>query len=176
MSSDAGYRTLTPDDAPALYDAIVETLDDLKRVCTWPHLPLSVESQRTWLEQCAEKQARGERIEYGLFEGDRLLLTTAFTATGPQEAEVGYWTRRSAQRQGLTKTAVSTLCTAIFDGTPIIHLHAQCNTNNVASRRILESCGFTYTGDKPVDLPAPEIIAGGYDPCPTRALYALEQE
>ena len=55
---------------------------------------------------------------------------------------LGYWVAREHWGRGLATRAVR----AFLDELPARPLHATVATDNVASRRVLEKCGFTNLG------------------------------
>ena len=64
----------------------------------------------------------------------------AFPSDG--ELHLGYWIARELWGRGLATRAV---CAFVAD-LPARPLHATVTTGNVASRRVLEKCGFTDLG------------------------------
>jgi RimJ/RimL family protein N-acetyltransferase len=61
---------------------------------------------------------------------------------GPDEREVTYWIGRSHWGKGIATAALNAFLTI----DPTRPLHARVAYDNVASRRVLEKCGFRVTG------------------------------
>lgn len=57
-------------------------------------------------------------------------------------AEIGYWLSESCWGQGIVTDAVSSLVPVAFEEFEIVRLQAGIFSNNPASMRVLEKCGF----------------------------------
>jgi RimJ/RimL family protein N-acetyltransferase len=60
-----------------------------------------------------------------------------------RSAEIGYWLSESYWGQGIVTDAVSALVPVAFGRYNIVRLQAGIFSNNPASMRVLEKCGFT---------------------------------
>jgi len=63
-----------------------------------------------------------------------------------QSISIGYWIGAPYSRQGLMTSAVSSVIPFAFDTLGFHRLEAACLPSNVASRKLLENCGFQYEG------------------------------
>jgi ribosomal-protein-alanine N-acetyltransferase len=61
-------------------------------------------------------------------------------------AEVGYALSHSYQRRGLMRRALAGFVEEVFLTTRVERLEARCSVDNLASRRVLEACGFSLEG------------------------------
>ena len=106
--------------------------------------------------------------------GDALVLAATTKAKGrpvvglvsaaveePGEIEFGYLIAPAYAGRGFATEMVRAMVDAVFNLTEARALVANSRTINPASRRVLEKCGFAYTGTGPKDLPA----RGGQHPC-----------
>jgi RimJ/RimL family protein N-acetyltransferase len=59
-----------------------------------------------------------------------------------RSAEIGYWLSESLWRKGIMTDAVLSLVPVAFKRYPIVRLQAGIFSNNPASMRVLEKCGF----------------------------------
>ena len=59
------------------------------------------------------------------------------------DRQVTYWIDRAQWGRGLATAALS----ALLDAVPERPLHARAAADNTGSRRVLEKCGFTVTGE-----------------------------
>ena len=59
------------------------------------------------------------------------------------QREVGYWLGREYWGRGIATRALA----AFLDQVPLRPLHAYVARHNIASRRVLEKCGFTVVGE-----------------------------
>jgi ribosomal-protein-alanine N-acetyltransferase len=72
-------------------------------------------------------------------------LYLALTRVGRQ-CRLGYWLVPAARRQGLGSSAVRLISRWVLTRTEVYRLVAEVHPENVASRRLLEKCGFTLEG------------------------------
>ena len=106
--------------------------------------------------------------------GDALVLAATTKAKGrsvvglvsaqveePGEVEFGYTIGPAYAGRGYATEMVAAMIDAVFNLTEARALVANSRTINPASRRVLEKCGFVFTGTGLKDLPA----RGGKHPC-----------
>ena len=60
-----------------------------------------------------------------------------------RSAEIGYWLSESLWKKGIVTDAVRALVPVAFNHYDIVRLEAGIFSNNLASMRVLEKCGFT---------------------------------
>ena len=82
-------------------------------------------------------------------------------AAGTHEVEIGYLIAPSQTGRGYATEAVGTLLDAVFNLSEARVATATSRVGNVASRRVLEKCGFTCLDTGLKNLPA----RGGLHPC-----------
>lgn len=63
-----------------------------------------------------------------------------------QSISVGYWIGAPFSRLGLMTSALGAVIPFVFDTLGFRRLEAACLPSNVASRRLLEKCGFQHEG------------------------------
>ena len=61
-------------------------------------------------------------------------------------AEIGYGILESYQNQGFATEAVQAVVTWAFGESDVMAIEAETDANNIASRRVLEKCGFEPNG------------------------------
>ena len=67
--------------------------------------------------------------------------------TGPNRStEIGYWMGRAFQRQGFMEETLAAVLHFAFEQKSLSRVEAACLPDNVASRKLLEKCGFHYEG------------------------------
>lgn len=86
-----------------------------------------------------------------------------------KSAELGYWLAPAFWKRGIMTEAVRLICRKGFDACGIIRIYAEPFAENIASRRVLEKCGFVLEG-----ILSKSIYKGGVfrDSC----IYALLSE
>lgn len=93
---------------------------------------------------------------------DRLVVgLTSATVSAAGEIELGFMVAPSAWSKGFATEAVRAHIEALFSLTRTERLVANARANNLASRRVLEKCGFAYAGSGLDLLPA----RGGMHAC-----------
>ena len=66
---------------------------------------------------------------------------------GPAQAgTVGYWIGEASARQGFMREALNGVANYAFTTLDLSRLESACLPENVASRAVLEKCGFKYEG------------------------------
>jgi ribosomal-protein-alanine N-acetyltransferase len=63
-----------------------------------------------------------------------------------QTASLGYWAGQMHAGQGYTTAAVRAVVRYAFEDLDLHRVEAACQPDNIASRRVLEKCGFTQEG------------------------------
>jgi len=82
-------------------------------------------------------------------EDDTLLgaITLDNIRRGPAQAgTLGYWIGAAHARQGYMREAIAALVHHAFERQDLSRVEAACLPENIASRRLLENCGFKYEG------------------------------
>jgi RimJ/RimL family protein N-acetyltransferase len=74
--------------------------------------------------------------------------------SGEGEATLGYWLAKPYWKQGLTSEAVRSLLGLAAQVAGLKRVHAVVRAGNLASRRLLEACGFESVGSGLVPSPA----------------------
>jgi len=145
-------RPYTVDDAPALHEAIIESLDHLRPWMPWVALePLTLEQRADWVA--------GATDAIGVFlDDDR----TVVGGTGlhdrlndPAGREIGYWVRAGWTGRGIATSAARQMIERAFaiDGVTFVEIHH--DKANLASRRVPEKLGFTLIRERKDGITAP---------------------
>jgi RimJ/RimL family protein N-acetyltransferase len=156
-------RCWKPDDAPALTDAIVESLSELRPWMPWA------------LTEPEDVEAKAERLRgfRALFDQDKALLYGMFDPAGTMvlgsigmhdrigagAREIGYWVRTSHTRKGLATEAVAALCRMGFKMLDLRAIEIHCHPENYASAAIPRKLGFAHLVTIPRCIPNRETGA-----------------
>lgn len=74
-------------------------------------------------------------------------ITISNIRRGPsRSASLGYWVGEPHARQGFMRDAVERVARFAYDDMKLVRLEAACLESNVASRALLERCGFQSEG------------------------------
>jgi ribosomal-protein-alanine N-acetyltransferase len=146
-------RVATLDDAAALADAQLRNREHLRpweprRSEEW----FTAAAQAERLEGQLERQERGEVVPWLMVEGDRVVgaITLTDIVPGPfRSAALGYWVDAEAVGKGLATAAVRTVAEIADSELRLHRIEASTQTDNVASQRVLDKCGFTQIGTAP---------------------------
>lgn len=142
-----------PGDGAMLCDAITESLTDLRRFLSalpWVAAEPSPAASEAW---CRRSQANFlARTDLPFLMRDaatgRVLGACGLHRPDWQvpKLEVGYWCRTSVQGQGWVTRAVTALTQYAFTHVQAVRVELVTDTENAASRRVAERCGFTLEG------------------------------
>lgn len=148
-SSGLSLHAPRPQDAPALVDAITESLPELKRFMPWAHFENTVDSQYTRLAGLAAAYWRGDEYVLNVFEDHRILGCIGLhrRAMNDRAVELGYWVRTSAAGRGVATLAGQMAVLMAFDLFDCRRVQCGYDTANVASARVAAKIGFRVEGD-----------------------------
>ncbi|MCW5681824.1 MAG: GNAT family N-acetyltransferase [Xanthobacteraceae bacterium] len=129
-------------------DGIVELANNprvAEMTATIPH-PYTREDAESWLEKV--NSGRGHSMVVFAKEETRVLAGVAgFGHRGEEHIpEIGYWIGEPFWGRGYATEASRALIDHAFSETDIDALNAACRIQNAASRRVIEKCGFQWTG------------------------------
>jgi len=158
-------RRLRAEDAGALFDAVTESLDELR-----PWMPWAADYGRASAEEYLAGSVRdwdeGTAYNYAIATvvpgGSALAgIIGLMSRCGPGGLEIGYWVRSAYTGRGLATAATAALVGQAFglpgvDWVEIVH-----DELNVASGQIPRKLGFTETGRRPLDIRPPSGTGTG---------------
>jgi RimJ/RimL family protein N-acetyltransferase len=140
-------------DGPQVYEAVGESLSELRSFLSalpWVAGEQSAANSEAWCRNSASNFIARRDMPFLIFErgSGRLLAVTGLHRMewAVPKADVGYWCRTSAARQGVVSEAVDALVRVAFDTLRMERLEIITDERNVASRRVAERCGFEFEG------------------------------
>jgi RimJ/RimL family protein N-acetyltransferase len=110
-----------------------------------PH-PYGVDDARAWIESLAEEESGWTFAVVAKSEGGALVGACGYGKRCEDEPEIGYWVGEPYWGRGYATEAVRALIDHLFTVTDLEAIAAGCRVTNLASRRVLERCGFQWTG------------------------------
>ena len=142
-------RRYTVDDALAVAEAVHESLAELGPWMPWAHAGYSADDSRVWLAVQVPAFDKGEAYEFAIVSAEGRYLggcgLNQIDAVN-RRANLGYWVRSSATRQGVATAAVRAAHEWGFEHTSLIRLEIVVAGGNVASRRVAEKAGAVREG------------------------------
>jgi len=137
------------DDVPALYEAVIESREDLAPWMPWCHPGYSIDDSRAWVELQIGNFAEGREYDFFIVSRtDRLLGGCGLNLLdrANRRANLGYWIRSSATGRGHVVSAVRQLVDWTFANTDFHRLEIIAAVGNVRSQRVAERAGAVREG------------------------------
>jgi ribosomal-protein-serine acetyltransferase len=142
-------RRFEVEDAPALHDAIIDSLEHLRPWMPWVALePLTLEQRVEWI--------RGAQESLGVFlDGVVVGGTGIHDRLGAGAREIGYWVRVGWTGRGIATEAARTMTerALALEGVTCVEIHH--DKANVASGRVPAKLGYTLVREVPDEITAP---------------------
>ena len=135
--------------APKLDDAkLVAKLANNRKIAEMtaliPH-PYGIDDARAWIESLAEESAWTFAI-CAKGENGALVGACGYGRRHDEEPEIGYWIGEPYWGRGYATESVRALIDHLFSVTDLDAVGCGCRVTNTASRRVIEKCGFQWTG------------------------------
>ncbi len=139
-------RCWHPEDAPALKDAIDNSLGQLREWVPWAmDEPSSIHTLATRLGAMRDDFVAGRDWAYAVFESgeSRLVGGAGLHPRGTTDhLEIGYWIRTDASGRGYATETAAALCEAAFVHTGVGRLEIHCDVENARSAAVAQRLGF----------------------------------
>jgi RimJ/RimL family protein N-acetyltransferase len=141
-------RPWRTEDAPALRDAVQESVASVGRWLPWCHDGYGLDEAQAWITHCREGWAADEHFAFGIFErhGGTLLGSVGLNQRNRihRNAALGYWVRQSRQGQGIAWQAARLAARFGFDTLGLVRIEIVALPDNHASRRTAEKTGARF--------------------------------
>lgn len=144
-----GIRPYRLDDDAAIVEAALESVADVQPWMPWCHPAYSIEESRAWLRVQVPAFAQQAAFEFAIVDADgRYLGGCGVNQLDPlnRRANLGYWVRSRAARQGAATAAVGLLHDWTFASTDLVRLEIVVAAGNAASQRVAEKAGAVREG------------------------------
>jgi len=139
-------------DGERIYEAVVETLDQLRAwpgSLPWAMVEPSATVSETFCRESAAAFIKRSTLVYLVFDhaGNFVASTSLHRIDwAVPKFEVGYWCRASRQHQGFMTEALAALMRYAFDGIGAQRVEAITDEQNLASRLLCEKVGMQLEG------------------------------
>lgn len=137
------------EDAPALHEAALASMAEIRPFLPWCHPDLTIGEIRAWIEAQVQAFEARTAFEFAILGEDGGYLGGCGLNqidSVYRRANLGYWVRTSATRRGVATAAVRQLVRWGFENTDLIRLEVVVSTKNVASLRTAEKAGAVREG------------------------------
>jgi RimJ/RimL family protein N-acetyltransferase len=141
-------RPYRADDAPALYQAARESIEDVFPWLAWCHPDYSMAEAVEWTRSKADPSTGGELVFAVVGPGDELLGGCGVNQISRihRFGNLGYWVRSSAAGRGVARAAVRLTAELVFGTTDLVRLEIVCAVGNRRSQRVAEAAGAVREG------------------------------
>jgi RimJ/RimL family protein N-acetyltransferase len=139
-------RPVCLEDAETVYASIRESIELLARWMDWCHAGYGREDSDAWIVATRSAWEAGGAYEFLVFErSGRHVGAVGLNQFNRENngANLGYWVRRSSQRQGFAVEAVRRIARFAFEEARFQRVEIVAAVDNVASRRVAERAGAT---------------------------------
>jgi len=137
------------DDAEAVVEAVRESIAELQPWMPWCHPGYSLTDSRSWLETQVPAFEQRTAFEFAILSAEgRYLGGCGLNQIDKanNRANLGYWVRSGATRQGAATSAVCKIRDWAFQTTDLIRLEIVVAVGNIASHRVAEKVGAVREG------------------------------
>ncbi|MFC5479310.1 GNAT family N-acetyltransferase [Massilia suwonensis] len=133
-------------DAKPIFEAYTQDFDVARYLVWRPHQSLS--ETEAFISSCMQGWASGQRRPYVLTrrEDDSIPIGMLEARFLPNGIDLGYVLQRSCWGAGLMKEAIVVLSDVALTLPECVRVQATCDTENLASARVLEKAGFVREG------------------------------
>jgi ribosomal-protein-serine acetyltransferase len=142
-------RRFEPDDAQGLWEAARESVAEVGRWLSWCHAGYSLDDAAGWIRSSQALVLEGSEYRFAIVGGDgRFLGVCGINQVNRANrfANLGYWVRTSATRQGAATAAVRQAAAFAFADTDLLRLEIVCAVGNDASQRVAARAGAVREG------------------------------
>jgi ribosomal-protein-serine acetyltransferase len=151
--SDGGRIALlpvTPEQTQALYEAIVDSRNDLAPWMEWLHPDYSISDTEQWVAHCRKAWEEDTMFAFNIVENRTHQMlggcSVAITSKPYRNGAIGYWVRSSRTKQGFATEAAGLLAQFGFAHLGLIRLEIITAADNLASQRVAEKAGALKEG------------------------------
>lgn len=141
-------RPWRAEDAPALCEAVRESVETVGRWLPWCHPEYGLGEAQAWVAHCQDGWAADEHYAFGVFERatGTLLGSVGLNQRNRthRSAAMGYWVRRSRQGEGVAPQAARLAARFGFEALELIRIELVVLPDNHASRRVAERSGARF--------------------------------
>ncbi len=150
-------RPFMAGDGPALYEALVESVEELKIWNPWARCSLTPEGAEENVRRFYADYILRQALHFGIYRRHRLVGVCGLARFKWEipSCSLGYWLRSTEYKKGYATEAANALTRYAFDQLKIRRLVIECDDENLKSAAVAERLFFTLEG-KGVGLAPPK--------------------
>lgn len=149
-NSNYSLRPCQVSDAPAIYEAAIESIEHVSRWMPWLTPAYTLEDTQEWTREAEADWESEKRYEFVIIDSRNGTLCGVCGLNQINAVDLvcnlGYWVRRSKLRQGVATAAVRLLKWFGLEDRGLGRLEIVVADGNAASRRVAEKSGAIYEG------------------------------
>ena len=136
-------RPFRPEDGPALYGAVRESLNELKPWMSWATDSYTLFTARDYIAITRARWEERTLYAFAITQGRDLLGACTLSSIHPiyHFCNLGYWVRASCQGQGIAGRAAKLAARYAFEHLGLIRVEIVIAVGNQASVRVAEKIG-----------------------------------
>ena len=148
IGEDILLRVFRPQDAPQLYEAVRESLEQLKPWMSWATEGYTEMTAREYISIARARWDEHTFYAFAITRADRILGACTLSSIHPiyHFCNLGYWVRSSCCGQGIAGRAAKLAARFAFEQLGLIRVEIVIGVENRASLRVAEKIGAHYEG------------------------------
>lgn len=148
IGEDILLRPFRPQDAPQLYEAVRESLEQLKPWMSWASEGYTEMTAREYISISRARWDEHTFYAFAITRADRFLGACTLSSIHPiyHFCNLGYWVRTSCQGQGIAGHAAKLTARFAFEHLGLIRVEIVIGAENQASLRVAEKMDAHYEG------------------------------
>ena len=147
MSNKVSLRRFYDNDAEAIMRICND--EDVQRYLLLSLLPYTTENARQFIKYTRDSQINGGEQCFAITLDGKVIGCISYTIQSgckSNSATIGYYIGKDYWHSGYMPKAVALIIEKVFENEGIHRIFAEIFTENTASARVLEKCGFTLEG------------------------------
>jgi len=148
IDNDILLRPFRLEDSNQLYQAVHESLKELKPWMSWANEEYSEATAREYVSITRARWDEHTLYAFAITCGDEIVGACTLSSIHPiyQFCNMGYWVRRSRHGQGMAGRAAKLVARFAFEHAGLIRAEIVIAFGNTASMRVAEKIGAHYEG------------------------------
>jgi len=141
-------RTFQPDDAPALFRAVDESRQHLRKWMRWVDVTTKQEHILQFIQRTVQQQHNQTALELGIVHNHHLIggIGMHDWDHNLKKAQLGYWIRKEYEGQGIINKCLVRFIDFLFEKPGLNKIEIHFMTGNKRSAAVAQRLGFRVEG------------------------------